>query len=59
MKSFDSEGRGFQRISQTYADIVRAGMGLVIWTLIALVSLAIAFIAGRLMWSLLILALKS
>ena len=60
MKLFDTEGkeRGFQRIAQTYADIVRAGMGLVAWTLIALAGLAAAFVAGRLVWSLLMLALK-
>jgi hypothetical protein len=60
MKLFDTEGqeRGFQRIARTYADIVRAGMVLVTWTLIGLVGLAAAFVAGRLVWSLLMLALR-
>lgn len=60
MKLFDTAGqeRGFQQIAQTYADIVRAGMGLFMWTLIALAGLAAAFIAGRLAWSLFTLALR-
>jgi hypothetical protein len=58
MNSLGTEERGFPRIAETYANIVRAGMRLVMWTLFALIGLATAFIAGRLVWSLLMLALK-
>jgi hypothetical protein len=58
MKSFDPETRGYQWLAQTYTGIVRAGMLIVTWTLLAFVALAGAFIAATLVWSLLMLALR-
>jgi hypothetical protein len=58
MKSFDPDTRGYQWITQTYTGIVRAGMLIVTWTLLAFVALAGAFMVARLAWSLLMLALR-
>jgi len=58
MKSSNSETRGYQRVTQAYADIVRTAMSLATWTLLAFIGLAAAFVAGRLMWSLLMVAWK-
>jgi len=60
VKLFGPEGQEqrLQQIAQRYADIIRAGLGLTAWTLVALIGLATAFLAGKLIWSLLMLALR-
>ena len=58
MKSFDSPDGKYQQIAQAYAGMVRVVIGLTVWTFVALVGLAAAFLAGRLGWSLLMLALR-
>lgn len=60
MKLFGSEGQnpGFQQIVEAYANVIRAALGLTAWTLAAITGLAAAFLAGKLLWSLVMLALR-
>jgi len=60
MKLFGSEGQnqGIQQIVEAYANVIRAALGLTAWTVAALTGLATAFLAGKLLWSLLMLALR-